>query len=277
MKTTRLIASLSLLSFIACQNNAPKQSVESKDDIHDQSDHEAHLETVEEIMLEKNGIKIYSIGEVEQFEDAKLELANYTVDSNDESLYRFEFGVSNYELKAQTNAHQGHCANSEKGQHIHFVLNNAPYEAHYEPNIESTLLEGNNVVLAFLSRSYHESIKHKNAFVLKNIALGENAGAFDESAPHLFYSRPKGEYVGDDTKRILLDFYLVNANLQADNYQVRVLIDDEEFVLDSWQAYFVEGLSMGEHTFRIQLIDQEGNLVPGPFNDSGDRIIQLKA
>ena len=95
MKTTRLIASLSLLSFIACQNNAPKQSVESKDDIHDQSDHEAHLETVEEIMLEKNGIKIYSIGEVEQFEDAKLELANYTVDSNDESLYRFEFGFQN--------------------------------------------------------------------------------------------------------------------------------------------------------------------------------------
>ena len=75
----------------------------------------------------------------------------------------------------------------------------------------------------------------------------------------------------------MLDFYLVNANLQADNYQVRVLIDDEEFVLDSWQAYFVEGLSMGDHTFRIQLIDQEGNLVPGPFNDSGDRIIQLKA
>ena len=277
MKTKSLIASISLLSFIACQNNAPKQSVELTDETHDKTEHELHSETIEEIRLEKNGIKIYSIGEVEKFEDAKLELANYAVDSNDESLYRFDFGVSNYELKAQTDAHQGHCANSEKGQHIHFILNNAPYEAHYESNIKSNLLEGNNVVLAFLSRSYHESIKHKNAFVLKNIVIGENASAFDEGAPHLFYSRPKGEYVGDDTQRILLDFYLVNANLHADNYQVRVLIDDEEFVLDSWQAYFVEGLSMGEHTFRIQLIDQEGNLVPGPFNDSGDRTIKLKA
>jgi hypothetical protein len=35
--------------------------------------------------------------------------------------------------------------------------------------------------------------------------------------------------------------------------------------------YFIEGLQLGEHTVRLELVDPQGQLVPGPFNDSGER------
>ena len=77
--------------------------------------------------------------------------------------YNFSFEVENYELGAQT-LNNSKLANSAKGQHIHFILNNAPYSAHYSGNFSKKLEEDNNVILAFLSRSYHESVKNSNAY-----------------------------------------------------------------------------------------------------------------
>ena len=72
----------------------------------------------------------------------------------------FGFEVTNYELGVQTeDATTRGIANSGKGQHIHFILNNGPYSAHYESVFSKSLNVGNYVMLAFLSRSYHESIK----------------------------------------------------------------------------------------------------------------------
>jgi hypothetical protein len=211
--------------------------------------------------------------------DAKLSLTSPTADQvTAAGPQNFSFTVENYELATQTEgADHRHCANSAKGQHIHFIVNNGPYAAHYEPEFEGELMEGNNVVLAFLSRSYHESIKTQTAHVLTNYVVGDVDDEFDPTAEHLFYSRPKGTYTGKDTEKILLDFYLINTKLAANGNKVRATIDGKVFVLPKWAPYFVEGLGMGEHTFRIELIDANGNPVSGPFNDSGDRTITLEA
>lgn len=229
-------------------------------------------------VLQSGELKVYPAEIAKTFPDAALSLQGpKAMQVKKAGEFTFQFAVENYELMQQTpEAAERHCANSQKGQHIHFILNNAPYQAHYQPEFKAELMEGNNVVLAFLSRSYHESIKQENAFILKNFPIGENVAPFDVTAKHLFYSRPKGTYEGADTKRILLDFFLVNTELSEEGYKVKAMIDDEEFILNSWQPYFVEGLSMGEHAFRIQLIDANGEVVSGPFNDSGERVINLK-
>ena len=54
-----------------------------------------------------------------------------------------------------------------------------------------------NVILAFLSRSYHESVKNPNAFFLTQIGEGEK---IDLTKEFLFYSRPKGVYKGKDSE-----------------------------------------------------------------------------
>lgn len=181
----------------------------------------------------------------------------------------FDFGVEQYELGAQTgDAATKLCANSAEGQHIHLIIDNAPYTAHYAASFDQEVAEGPHVGLAFLSRSYHESIKTPNAYKLFPFAVGEGAAQpeFDFEAPHMFYSRPKGTYKGSDTKLVMLDFYLVNADLSADGYRVRANINGEEFLIDKWVPYGMEGLPMGENTIELTLIDAAGKTVQSPFN-----------
>lgn len=227
---------------------------------------------------EKEGIKVYEADIAKEFMDAKLMMDSPEKGSELEAGEQtFSFGVKNYTLKEQTpGAKERHCANSNKGQHIHFILNNAPYQAHYDPEFKAEVSEGNNVVLAFLSRSYHESIKTEDAHLLVNFPVGNVEEEFDKNGEHLFYSRPKGTYSGKFTEKILLDFYLINTDLSKDGNKVRATINGTEFVLPSWKPYFIEGLPMGENTVKIELIDKDGNPVPGPFNNSGERTITLE-
>ena len=269
------------LFFFSCGTESKdrnKDSEKESDEIDLNSEEISNTNNSAEAVYEEGNLRVYPANIAKSFPNAKLLVNAPEMDELKEAgEYEFKFSVEDYELAKQTEmAEMRHCANSKKGQHIHYILNNAPYEAHYEPNFKGELMDGNNVVLAFLSRSYHESIKNGTAYVLKNFKIGEAASDFDLSAEHLFYSRPKGTYEGEDTKKILLDFYLVNSALSSDGNRVKVNIDDNEFMLDNWAPYFVEGLSKGKHNFRIRLVDSEGNLVSGPFNDSGNREIELK-
>ena len=82
----------------------------------------------------------------------------------DENDYTFSFDVSDYTLGMQSIKDFNYTlANSKKGQHIHFIVNNGPYSAHYSESFTKKLDKKNNIILAFLSRSYHESVKNSNA------------------------------------------------------------------------------------------------------------------
>ena len=186
--------------------------------------------------------------------------------------YKFSFDVNQYELGMQTlKDFDYQLANSAKGQHIHFIVNNGPYSAHYENIFSKTLKDSSNVILAFLSRSYHESVKNKNAFVLTQV--GEKN--IDLNNEFLFYSRPKGTYKGVDTEKLLLDFYLVNSEISTNGNKVRATIQDKEFIIEEWAPYYIEGLPKGEIKIKLELIDASGNLIDSPFNPS-NRTVTLE-
>lgn len=206
------------------------------------------------------------------FADASLSLASST--AGDTGNYMMEFEVEGYALAEQTEPKPATAlANSGKGQHIHLIVDNNPYEAHYSPSVSTMKLAepGRHVVLAFLSRSYHESVKNLDepkSYVLEQMHIGEGESEeVDFSAPHMFYSRPKGTYKGADTENLLLDFFLVNTDLSADGNKVRATIQGEEFILDEWAPYVINGLPKGEITVQLELIDAEMNPVPGPYNN----------
>lgn len=204
-----------------------------------------------------------------KFSDAVLEMDQpFEGASYDPGSIEFQFNVKNYQLATQTvDADIKQCANSGKGQHIHLLLNGEPYTALYEPAYEAELEEGNYVVLSFLSRSYHESLKHYGAYVISQFSVGETRSKpVDLTAPHMFYSRPKGEYKGRDTEKVILDFYLVNIDLLPDGNKVRATINGEQFLIDRWAPYFLEGLPMGKSTIKLELMDNNGNIIDGPFN-----------
>ena len=253
--TPRIILTLSLCLFLLYSCDSSKKS---------SSEQEATS-----VPEESNEILLSPVKDSPDFNDAILEMNAPVEYAQEESgVVSFSYNVKNYDLKAQTSdAGIKECANSGQGQHIHLILNNEPYTAHYDPAFTQELNEGHYVALSFLSRSYHESLKTPDAYVLRQFNVG-NASEEDTdlSGPNLFYSRPKGTYTGPDTKKLLLDFYLVNCDLSKEGYKVRATINGQEFILSEWVPYFVEGLPLGENTFQLELIDAEGVMVDSPFN-----------
>lgn len=168
-------------------------------------------------------------------------------------------------------------AYSMEGQHIHVIIDDKPYMAMYTPDGFSvgTLTPGIHTLRAFPSRSWHESIKSRTAFVAHSFYVKERTGesVFDPIAPMLTYSRPKGEYKGKDARRVLLDFYVSNCALGPDKFKVVATIDRTfTDTLTQWIPYFIEGLASGEHTVRLQLIGADGKPVAGPFNLAEQKI-----
>jgi hypothetical protein len=230
-------------------------------------------------LMTQGSISIMPLIGSPDFADAVLEMNSPEENSKLKSGQKvsFNYDIKNYQLKSQTpNTSCNQCNNSKDGQHIHLILNNDPYIAIYQPKYDSALKDGHYVALSFLSRSYHESLKQFQAYDLRQFTVGKaEAKKVDLSKPLLFYSRPKGEYVGEFAKRILLDFYLINTDLTASGNKVKATINGSEFIIPKWQPYIIEGLPMGESTVKIELIDKDGKLVDSPFN-SIERKITLK-
>jgi len=213
-----------------------------------------------------------------------------------------------------------------KGNHIHVILDNQPYEAYYELNQPfeiRNLTEGKHTLRVFPSRPWHESYKNDGAFqvvefTVKGVGASRdaskptttrdgqtmaspaapaasvsatparegkdfapsNAGAFDPVAPLLSYSRPKGEYKGEETDPIMIDFWLSNAKLQSDGgeYRVRYTVDGSEArFIDTWKPIWLSGWINGKHTIKLELVDKDGKLVDnGGYNSTTREINVVK-
>ena len=211
--------------------------------------------------------------------DASIAFDDAAITSMDYKLGDFTFGIQgSFQLGQQTpDAPQKMCANSDKGQHIHLIVDNKPYEAKYEPNFHYKIDDGTHYILAFLSRSYHESIKTQRASVLVKATIQDSSFKKLEQVkePMLFYSRPKGAYVGAETKKVMLDFYVYNCKLGS-QYKVKANINDQELIIDNWQPYYLEGLPMGDNKIVLTLIDSTGAVVNSPLNPV-ERIFKLQA
>lgn len=214
-----------------------------------------------------------------------------------------------------------------KGNHIHVILDNQPYEAYYELNQPfemRNVSEGKHTLRVFPSRPWHESYKSDGAFqvvefTVKNGGASKDAskpvttndgqtmssphtqssanasptparevkdfapsiaGAFDPAPPLLTYSRPKGEYKGEDTDPIMIDFWLSNAKLQSDGgeYRVRYTVDGGEArFIDTWKPIWLSGWINGKHTIKVELVDKDGKLVDnGGYNSTTREINVIK-
>jgi hypothetical protein len=226
---------------------------------------------------------------------------------------------------------------SGKGNHIHVILDNQPYEAYYEldhPFELRNVTEGKHTLRVFASRPWHESYKNAGSFQMvtftvkgggdatkptttnsgqvmannnanakgtptpkpdaaasatptptpmqhegKDVAQSK-AGEIDAAKPLLTYSRPKGEYKGEDADPIMIDFWLTNGKLQGDGgeYRVRYSVDGGEAkFIDKWEPIWLAGWISGKHTVKLELVDTSGNVVDnGGYNATSREITVIK-
>src|SRR5258708_33000369 len=207
-----------------------------------------------------------------------------------------------------------------KGNHIHVILDNQPYEAYYDtsqPFELRNVTEGKHTLRVFPSRPWHESYKNEGAFQMVEFTVKgggdaskptttkdgqtmaaptkipaamaaspkttdanssasptparegkdfppSKAGDVDPTKPLLTYSRPKGEYKGEDADPIMIDFWLSNARLQGDGgtFLVRYTIDGGEArFIDKWEPVWLSGWITGKHPMKLELVNKDGNLL----------------
>ena len=245
-----LLSMLALLVLVACGSD----NTQTEDTSDEQSATSAENQSTTGVINSPSGkYTLTPMLPSPSYPDAKIESMSYA-----NGKWSFDLSGDSYKLGEQTSDAPGKgCANSAQGQHIHLIIDNEPYLAKYESEFEHQMADGKHVVLAFLSRSYHESIKSEGAAVTQVLLVQDNQvqRAVPHPAPAVFYSRPKGVYEGDDTKRVMLDYYLANTN---DSHYVKADINGEVFDLDEWQPYIIEGLPAGDNTITLTLMDENG-------------------
>jgi len=176
--------------------------------------------------------------------------------------------LTNTSFKEGINLLQFSIENNQN-YNITTIQNNYTIATHSNTKIEQEFLSGNNVFLAFLSNENNLGIKTNNATLLENIVLNDEV-LFDEKQAHLFYYLPQNNIA-------ILDFCLVNTSLSENGNKIKVTFNGTtSIIVDKWASYQIDGLTQNKNTIRIELIDKIGKLIPGPFNDSGERSFILK-
>lgn len=257
MKFTQPLLLLAVLGFAACGGDTDEMAMDQGG-----TEEENGRITIGTGMPGNDSITLTDMPTTEEFATASIEDWTY-----DKGTFNYTIG-GDYELGKQTDdAESVMCANSDKGQHVHLIIDNAPYIAKYDATFDEPVTNGEHYILTFLSRSYHESIKTDQAHRavkanVTNSSFGEPTKITD---PMLFYSRPKGTYTGKkETENVMLDFYPINAPL-GDEYQVKAEINGKEFMIEDWKPYFIKGLPMGENTVTLTLMAGD-SIVDAPLN-----------
>lgn len=174
------------------------------------------------------------------------------------------------------------------GNHVHVILDNRPYKRiddakapiklkDLDPSY--TVGEGQHVLVAFPSRSTHESVKPigKAAPVAVTTFWVGKKGAptWKTTDPTLVYSRPKGANDGPvPAEGILVDFYLANVELGAGKSSVEATLTGPgaesgiKAKIESWGPWRIKNPRDGAYKLRLALLDKDGKPVPGAWNDT---------
>lgn len=219
------------------------------------------------LIYKKDALEIYSISESKEYKSAKLKVSHILNKPKTNQMI-VTFDVDSFNLKAPSNNNlTGICANSKDGQHIHYIVDNKPYIALYDSYKIYNEDTGSHLLLSFLSRSHHQSLKHKSAFILKQFDTYKKTKTFNLKAPYMFYSRPKGTYVDADTSEVMLDFYLANCNLSKNGFKIKVELDQiHTFFVYKWNPYILKGLNTGTHTLKMTLLNEINKEVQTLYN-----------
>lgn len=176
---------------------------------------------------------------------------------------------------------------TEEGQSLHIIVDNQPYfikneaivnslqevDIYYEQalefNLPMELSPGQHLLRVFPARSYGESLKAPGCFDTRLFYVDSKTPLIDITLnkPYLTYNQPQGHCKYQKDKPLLLDFYISNTQLSSDGYKVRLTLDRSIVrILTKWVPYYIYGLKEGNHTCKIELLDETNKVVPGPFN-----------
>jgi len=169
--------------------------------------------------------------------------------------------------------------------YVQYILDNKPFRPVMDLNEAVTLgdvnggadlEEGEHVLVAVPCRPNHESIKVEGAVSVSRFYVGKKKGdTYKSRAPMFVLGSPYGTQTGEKATDALVDFYVLNAELGRSSYAVRTNIkgpgikaDGLQRTIMEWSPYLLMTLHDGTYTVTMELIDKDGNVMPGPWNST---------
>ena len=176
----------------------------------------------------------------------------------------------------------------EGGNHVHLILDNRPYKRIDDPKApiklkdldpSYALAEGHHVLVAFPSRSTHESVKPIGKAVplaVTTFWVGKKGqGAAKATDPMFIFSRPKGANDGPPpAEGILVDFYLSNVELGEGKHSISATLSGPgaekgvQVSIKEWAPFRIKNVRDGAYDLKMTLLGPDGKPVPGAWNDT---------
>jgi len=213
------------------------------------------------IILSQGKITVTEVVDIPPFEDVSIELMQRNVKFR-RGANKLEFNINKFVLGEKTAAEmEKGLVKETNGQYL--VAVGTKREKRFSNQIDYELTKGDNHLLVFLCRSYGVSVKSTNSYVFHNINTDTLDGKVttNERSPFLYLNSPEQKSRFTISDPVLLDFYLVNLNLEKQGSFLKLKIDSEEFKLSKWCAYTIEGLELGEHSISLEAFDREGKAI----------------
>jgi len=165
------------------------------------------------------------------------------------------------------------------GPHLELIVDNNRYLSIYdlnEPIILEDLAPGTHTLRVFAVKPWSESFKNEGAYAQTTFHVyTQTDNTPDPSLPLLTYNSPQGVYGAEP---IMLDFYLTNAPLHfvakqnseddISDWRIKVTINDESFLLDTWKGVYLTGFKPGINWVKLEFIDDQGEKIKNLFNTS---------
>ncbi len=252
---------LFFIFLISCggETRNPSSSTDENEEINT-LDEEQTL-SLKDTVIQGEGLQLSSLEYIKDYQNYKLELTTPLKGNLEEGEHILTFQLldeKGKKIKQINNLRVGVMVNNE-------FYSSKPLE---DLSFTLHLMSGNNVVFAYLINEKGNSVKSESTSVLENFYVGSGKSYFNKDQAHLFLIEPRNQLP-------ILDFFLFNVQLSKRGKRIKLTIDDEVFILSNWQAYSINGLDKGMHQIRMQLIDEKDEVVLGPFNDSGLRVVEI--
>ena len=86
---------------------------------------------------------------------------------------------------------------------------------------------------------------------------------------------PQGDYNGSKADHVLVDWYLVNAELGDGKFSIKARVtgpdidaDGRTLKITQWKPYALDNLRNGDYKISLELDDKDGKAVPGAWNST---------
>ncbi len=152
---------------------------------------------------------------------------------------------------------------------IHLMLDNEPFVVKYrtdQPHRFHDVAPGTHTLRVYAANPYHEIIPGTLSVIPFAVEYHNGQNRPECGEPLLTYVLPQGEYRGIDCADIILNFDVSGAPLSRYGYRVQYFVDGRRYLAHTKESRHLTGLAPGYHTIRMELVDEKGRLVPGPFN-----------